>query len=76
MSVNGLFRAVFRAMRGEIEKRCAEKVCFNRMTPEEDAFEIHFGRREERRPLFRLKVVSEGGSTDIYEEPKEEFVKY
>ena len=58
VSLQALFMTLFKCVRTDLEKYMRERLKFNSMTPDEEAFNIHFLRPKERPPLFKLKIVS------------------
>ena len=57
ITLHNLFLTIFKCMRRDLEKYCKEKLKFNKLTPDDEAFNIHFLRPNERAPLFRIKVL-------------------
>jgi len=55
--LHDLFSNLFRCLRRDLEKHCRERLKFNKLTADDDAFTIHFLRPNERPPLFKIKVL-------------------
>lgn len=58
LTVAILFSAIFKVLRKYLEKNYRNKIRFNKLTPDDEAFNIHFLNAEEITPLFKLKIVS------------------
>lgn len=54
-----------------MHKQCPEKLYFHQLTPDDEAFLIHFLKPNERAPLFRLKIVYPDGTDQVFEYPHE-----